>query len=81
MSNLSDAFAAERNHWRDLAKKYTVYCEQAGDNYCSEADTERVIKCLMNHYRETEEQIIARLEASNIENPIEMNDEIFWIEK
>lgn len=78
---IKSAFQAERKHWNDLALKYTIYCSRVNEDECGEADTERVIKCLMNHYRETEEQVIKRIENSNIDNPISMNDEVFWLDE
>jgi len=76
-----ESFEAERKYWNELKKKYIIYGGRAQFDECDECDTERVIKCLMTYYNETALQIIRRLEESNIDSPITMNDEIFWIEK
>lgn len=81
MRDYKAEFAAERKHWNDLKRKYLVYTSRVTSDEVDECDTERVIKCLMNHFREDESQVIARLESSNIDNPVSMNDEVFWIEK
>jgi hypothetical protein len=80
VSDIRKQFELERAHWDDLDKQYTVYCVEEGSDEVNQGDVERVIKCLMSHYQEDENQIILRLEKATIDEPVPILAEGFWFE-
>lgn len=81
MTKISEEFEAEMMHWVALKRKYHISCMKGESDEIWTGDTVRIIICLKSYFNETEEQVIARLEATDIDHPVQMNDEVFWIEK
>ncbi len=64
-------------------KKVLLYCEgKPNHKYSDEADNYRVFMILCNNLHPmTRAEVLEKLLASTFENPIQINNEYFWVEE
>lgn len=82
MTDLTSEIAKETAHIKDIRRRYELlYTQNIDEDTCYLCDPWRVLKIMMQKFKETEEQVIIKWETSDIDHPIKMDDEIFWLEK